>query len=74
MIVRKKARELQVGDKILGLGSNFFKVLTKANSTMTGSTYPVITIEDSYGGRKVIETGANEKLQDHIYDVEVAGT
>jgi hypothetical protein len=73
MIVRKKARELQVGDKILGGGTNFFKVLAKANSALTGSTYPVITVEDSFGNRKNIETGANERLQDHIYEVEPAG-
>jgi hypothetical protein len=40
------------------------------NSSLTGSSYPVIVVRDSNGVVKTIETGANEKFQDHIYDVE----
>jgi len=71
MSVKKRARELRVGDKILGT-TNWYKVLAVRNSTLTGSTYPVIDIEDAFGNKKTIETGGNEKLQDHIYEVDPA--
>ena len=69
MSVRKSARDLRAGDKILG-GSNYWVIQSVKNSALTGSSYPCITVIDSNGVQKVIETGANEKLQDHIYEVE----
>jgi outer membrane biosynthesis protein TonB len=70
MTVKKKANELRVGDKILG-ETNFYIVNSVKNSALTGSIYPVIEIVDSHGLTKIVETGANEKFQDHIYEVEL---
>ena len=69
MSVRKSARDLRVGDKILG-GQNYWIIESIENSKLAGRSYPAISVVDAYGVRKVIETGANEKLQDHIYEVE----
>jgi hypothetical protein len=69
MSVQKKARDLRVGDKILG-GTVNYLVESVKNSALTGSSYPVIVVLDTNGVRRTIETGANEKFQDHIYDVE----
>ena len=71
MSVKKRARELRVGDKILS-NTNWYKVTAVRNSTLTGSTYPVIDVVDAFGNTKSIETGANERFQDHIYEVEPA--
>jgi hypothetical protein len=72
MSVRKKANQLRIGDKILG-NTNYYKVMSVRNSAMTGSTYPVIEVEDMFGNKQTIETGANEKFQDHLYEVEPVG-
>jgi hypothetical protein len=69
MIVKKKAHELAVGDKILG-NTNFYVINELKPSSLTGVTYPVIEVTDAYGNKKTIETGANEKFQDHIYEVD----
>jgi hypothetical protein len=70
MTVKKKADELQVGDKIVGQ-TNFYVVDSIKPSGLTGVRYPVIDVTDSHGLKKTIETGANEKFQDHIYEVEL---
>ena len=69
-IVKKKANQLVPGDKILGQ-TNFYFIDSVKPSALTGSTYPVIEITDSHGIKKVIETGANERFQDHVYEVEL---
>jgi hypothetical protein len=33
--------------------------------------YPVIEVTDSRGIKKMIETGQNEKFQDHVYEVDL---
>jgi len=70
MVVKKKASQLRVNDKILG-NTNYYIITSVKNSTFTGSTYPVIEVVDAFGNKKTIETGSSEKLQDHIYEVEV---
>jgi len=69
MIVKKKANQLRVGDKILG-ETNWWRIVAIRNSTYTGNTYPIIDVLDSFNKKRTIETGANEKFQDHIYEVE----
>jgi len=68
-MVKKKANELRVGDKILGQ-TNFYVVMDVRASKFTGNTYPVIDIVDSKGQKMTVETGASEKFQDHIYEVD----
>ena len=70
MIVKKKAKDLCVGDKILGQ-TNYYNVVGVKNSSLTGCMYPVIEVTDSRGIKKMIETGQSEKFQDHVYEVEV---
>jgi hypothetical protein len=70
MTLKKKASQLKKGDKILGQ-TNFWYVEDVHRSHLTGNSYPVIDVVDAFGKRKSIETGQNEKFQDHIYEVEV---
>jgi hypothetical protein len=70
MIVKKKAADLRVGDKILGQ-TNYYNVTSVKNSSLTGCMYPVIEVTDSRGIKKMIETGGNEKFQDHVYEVDL---
>jgi len=70
MQVQMKARDLKVGYIILGANNNW-KITAVRPSTLTGVSYPVIDVVDSFDQIMSIETGYNEKLQDHVYNVEI---
>jgi len=70
MQVQMKARDLKVGYIILGANNNW-KITAVRPSTLTGVSYPVIDVVDSFDKIMSIETGYNEKLQDHVYNVEI---
>ena len=71
MTVKKKANQLRVGDKIVG-NTNYWLIKAIRPSSLTGSMYPILDVVDAFGKEMSIETGANEKLQDHIYEVDLA--
>ena len=70
MQVQMKARDLKVGYIILGANNNW-KITAVRPSTLTGVSYPVIDVVDSFDKIMSIETGYNEKLQDLVYNVEI---
>jgi hypothetical protein len=71
MRVQKKARDLRVGDNIIGLTTSWL-VENVQKSPLCGVSFPLITVIDSNGKQFDIETGGTEKFQDHVYDVETS--
>jgi hypothetical protein len=69
MTTQKTAGELQVGDRIVG-NTNYYTVIAIRPSILTGRHRPVIDVKDADGKLMTIDTGANEKLQDHLFEVD----
>jgi len=70
MKVQKKAKDLRVGDRIIGLTKSWL-VKDIQISHLTGVIFPLLTLVDDNGDEMKIESGSTDRLQDHIYDVEI---
>ncbi len=69
--IKKTAADLKKGDKILG-NTNWYVVKSLKPSPISGVRCPILEVEDRFGVKKTIDTGSNERMQDHIYEVEEA--
>lgn len=67
-LVTKRARELKVGDKIMG-NTNWF-LIQSLEKGIAGVFHPRITGVDAFGKPMSIDTGATGILQDTTYEVE----
>jgi hypothetical protein len=66
--VHKRARELEIGDKIMG-NTNWI-LIEKLEPGVAGVFHPKITGKDAFGKHISVDTGATGNLQDTTFEVE----